>query len=251
MSLCPAHQLHQHGQGLPQAEDAADGHRVVVPAKSRRPQGRFSPCKPLGQAHGSARWGAVTEPHNPWGEDLGRDAKLGQRGCSGGKEKKCKWSRATEKDGGLWGPGRLDLGLGLRWDSHSLLSGYSLPSHAWLAIAAPVACQTAHVQVEGWGLRLPPQHLLPGRTQCSSAAPWKGKPSTHCWLWSTEPKASTRLALQPGDVVKEGVLQLPVPPALLGQGCPYLARSLNEMGELPGGALRTFWDPVYSTSIPA
>lgn len=137
------------------------------------------------------------------------------------------------------------------WDSHSLLSGYSLPSHAWLAIAAPVVCQIAHVQVEGWGSRLPPQHLLPGRTQGLSAAPWKGKPSTHCCPWSMEPKASTGLALQPGDVAKEEVMKIPVPPALLGWGCPYLARSLNEMGELPGGALRTFWDPVYSTSISA
>lgn len=36
----------------------------------------------------------MAELHNSWGEDLGRDAKLGQRGCFGSKEKKCKWSKA-------------------------------------------------------------------------------------------------------------------------------------------------------------
>lgn len=44
------------------------------------------------------------------------------------------------------------------------------------------------------------------------------------------------------------------PPCLqpiASQGRPYLARSLNEMGALPGGALRTFWDPEYRTSISA
>lgn len=31
---------------------------------------------------------------------------------------------------------------------------------------------------------------------------------------------------------------------------PYLALLLKEMGEAPGGALKTFWEPEYRMSIP-
>lgn len=34
-------------------------------------------------------------------------------------------------------------------------------------------------------------------------------------------------------------------------GLTYLALSLKEMSEVPGGAFRTFWEPEYRTSMPA
>lgn len=35
-----------------------------------------------------------------------------------------------------------------------------------------------------------------------------------------------------------------------GPGVTHLALSLKEMSEVPGGPFRTFWEPVYKTSMP-
>lgn len=53
-----AHQLRQHGQAFPQAEEAVDWCRMVVPAKPKRHPGGLG--RPHGRAVPSSQWGGTS-----------------------------------------------------------------------------------------------------------------------------------------------------------------------------------------------